>query len=340
MAKHFEEKATEWEDITKEQGNVMSHTAMLKQLEREAEEDEEIYDQLARIYHFESNRYFNSEVAARRESVAHETGIGANGSSFGPYIKGTHHVEMHLHDSAVIELIVGEDHMHEKCGMTFLFAELPNMGFGFPAVPQSRTFSVPSVCSSVSKKKTAKQKQCGFILVFAELPAVLRNRISSVPATSILVSKEPQNKNYGFIPVFAELENVKCANLVASFIFCVDNEANEYLGRPMNCLSRLICHMCVSLTASTVYMVLCFDMNEIMMYVVWTQHGFLQWLIWNGFMMMSNMCIGSVKWCTILRVMRRCLFFSQEGCRTLILCTWWLYPRMTCGICGYLVECA
>ena len=38
---------------------------------------------------------------------------------FGPYIKGTCHVEMHLHDSEVIELFVGEDCIH---GKRFLFS--------------------------------------------------------------------------------------------------------------------------------------------------------------------------------------------------------------------------
>ena len=107
-----------------------------------------------------------------------------------------------------------------------------------------------------------------FCYIFPELPTIFLNRVSSVPATSSFVPKEPQNKKCGFIFVFVESDNVACANFVAFSFLCVGKKVSEYFIRPVNYLVQFICHMCVSLTAFIVCTMLCSDMNEITMYVL------------------------------------------------------------------------
>lgn len=114
LAKEWEKEAKEWEKEAEYREEFISHVAMLQQLEREVEEDEEIYDQFARIYDFESDRSFDFGAAARHAPAALENGICDSGSSFQRHMKGTHHVEMHQHSLVMNEFTVDEDHVHES----------------------------------------------------------------------------------------------------------------------------------------------------------------------------------------------------------------------------------
>ena len=144
------------EDTTSESEDLPAHICMIKQLEKEAEEDSEIYDQLGKIYAFESDRFFTA--ISTSEPATRGTGTGNCGSIFESYIKGTYHDKTHLLNFDVIELFVGvgKDWICNRHCLTSFFVEPPNREFMPPAVPSNKKNVVPCVprlISGTSKRK-------------------------------------------------------------------------------------------------------------------------------------------------------------------------------------------
>ena len=198
----------EWESVAAGIDEEIAHARMLSQLEREADEDEEIYDQIARIYDFEFDQCLDFEAAARYAPAARGNGARDSGLAFGPYIKGTHHVRMHDHNLVMNASIASKNNVHDNEHDVIMKNKAEH-------VIRKRRGTV-----SVSERvlKVPQGKRNGFILEFpncefdlpaefqkgtSSVPAVPQNRISLVPAVPGSAFRKAQNKKCGFILVFA-----------------------------------------------------------------------------------------------------------------------------------------
>lgn len=142
---------------------------------------------------------------------------------------------------------------------------------------------------------------------------------------------EPNHRKCDVRTSFLESVNDRNAKLGRTSAPGTDDEVNKHPGLSMKFVIQFLCHLYVNLLVFAVCMPSNLDMNEIMMYLFWMQHRFLQWLAWSGLMIMSNMSMRSARWCITLRVMRRCLFFGQEGRKTWNLCPLMIWCSSTFG---------